>query len=453
MIGQEAREGSPVQRSARATAALARKAAARKVATLIVAALLMAGCTGGPDGGGMDHGSPTGTEAAAELAGPSPEASGAAGEAPPSSSTTEPGPEVTAGAGPDCPAGRCATVAMTGDLLLHEALWEQAAADARRAGQRGLDFEPILAAQQQYLDTADLAICQLETPLADEAGPYSGYPAFNAPPQILDAATAVGYDACTTASNHTIDHGTAGLERTLASLDARGLEHTGSYRSEAESGDVLILDTPAARVAVITGAFSLNGLVPDAPWQVDMLDPQAMIAKAKQARADGADIVLGAIHAGDEYTNYANPQQQQTAHALADSGEFSLIYGHHSHSVQPMERYNGTWIIYGLGNTIAAHATPNILNTEGLMVRAQFAQNDDGGAWEVARLDWLPATFAGPEHRWCPVAADALEAAAESGEWCLSEEADAASRERTRATVESMGAAGDVAQEWLLSDE
>jgi hypothetical protein len=458
MIGREAQGRGPDPGPARATIPLAKKAAA-----LAMAALLLAGCTSGPSGADSDHGGPAGTESAAGIAGSGAEGSGteargtegsgATGEAPPSSSTTDPAPEMTAGARPDCPARRCATVAMTGDLLLHEALWAQAAADARRTGKRGLDFGPILAAQQQYLDTADLAICQLETPLADEDGPYSGYPAFNAPPQILDAATAVGYDACTTASNHTFDYGTAGLERTLASLDARGLEHTGSYRSEAASGDVLILDTPAARVAVIEGAFSLNGLVPDAPWQVDMLDPQAMIAKAKQARADGAEIVLGAIHAGDEYTNYANPQQLQTAHALADSGEFSLIYGHHSHSVQPMERYNGTWIVYGLGNTIAAHATPNILNTEGLMVRAQFAQHDDGGAWDLARLDWLPATFAGPEHRWCPVSADALEAAAESGEWCISKEADAASRDRTRATVESMGAAGDIAQEWQLGDE
>ena len=460
MIGPETQGRGPDQRS--------RRALAKKVAALTVTALLLAGCTGAPDGGRTGQSGAAGTPRTGELAVPGAKGSGtegsgaegsgtqgraAEGEAPPSSSTTEPAPEVTAGAGPDCPGSRCATVAMTGDLLLHEALWEQAAADARRTGTPGLDFEPILAAQQQYLDTADLAICQLETPLADEDGPYSGYPAFNAPPQILDAATAVGYDACTTASNHTFDYGTAGLERTLASLDARGLEHTGSYRSEAESGGVLIVDTPAARVAVITAAFSLNGLVPEAPWQVDMLDPQTMIAKAKQARADGADIVLGAIHAGDEYTNYANPQQQQTAHALADSGEFSLIYGHHSHSVQPMERYNGTWIVYGLGNSIAAHATPNILNTEGLMVRAQFAQHDVGGTWEVARLDWLPATFAGPEHRWCPVSADALEAAAESGEWCISKQEDAASRERTRATVESMGAAGDVAHEWLLGDE
>ncbi|GLB67445.1 CapA family protein [Arthrobacter mangrovi] len=348
---------------------------------------------------------------------------------------------------------RCATVAMSGDLLLHEPLWEQAARDAARTASGKLDFRPVLAAQEQYLETADLAICQLETPLAQADGPYSGYPAFNVPPQILDAVSAVGYDACTTASNHSIDDGTAGVDRTLDALDEHGLEHTGSYRSPAAARQVLIVDTPAARVAVITGTFSLNGLEPEAAWQVDRLDPRTMIAKAKQARAEGADIVLGAIHAGDEYSDDANAQQREAAHMLADSGEFSLVYGHHSHSVQPIERYGGTWIAYGLGNTIAAHATDNVLNTEGLMVRAQFSQEADGKAWEVARLDWLPATFDGPQHRWCPVAADRLDAASATGQWCISEQADTASRARIKATVESMAGAGGAVREWLLSGD
>ena len=336
---------------------------------------------------------------------------------------------------------------MTGDLLLHEALWEQAAQDAEETGQGPLDFGPILSAQEPYVAASDLALCHVETPVAEAGGPYAAYPSFNAPPQILDAIAELGYAACTTASNHTIDRGTTGLERTLDALDEAGLAHTGSYRTRGDAEEVLIVDTPAARVAVIEATYALNGLVPDEPWQVDMLDADAMIAKARQAREEGADIVLGAVHAGDEYTNYANALQQDVTHELADSGEFSLIYGHHSHSVQPIEKYKDTWIVYGLGNAIAAHATPNIRNTEGLMVRAQFSQNDDGGPWDVSRLDWLPVTFDGPEHRWCPVAADALEEVPA----CVSPAADAASRERTKDTVESMGAAEGGAQEWLLS--
>ncbi len=456
MIRRQAQGRGPDQRNARTHASQppASKAATLAAAVLTAAGLLMAGCSNGPAAEETGHGAAE-TKPAAGSAGPGTEGSGPVGAAPPSSSATgsAPQPAVTAGRGPDCPGIRCATVAMSGDLLLHEALWEQAARDAAQTGHGKLDFGPALAAQEQYLATADLAICQLETPLADADGPYSGYPAFNVPPQILDAAAAVGYDACTTASNHSIDSGTAGLERTLDALDDRGLEHTGSYRSPAAARQVLIVDTPAARVAVITGTFSLNGLEPEGAWQVDRLDPRAMIAKAKQARAEGADIVLGAIHAGDEYTDYANAQQREAAHMLADSGEFSLVYGHHSHSVQPIEQYHGTWIAYGLGNTIAAHATENILNTEGLMVRAQFSQAAEGAAWEVARLDWLPATFDGPQHRWCPVAADRLDAAAETGQWCISEQADTASRSRTKATVGSMSRTGGIVREWLLGGD
>ena len=148
----------------------------------------------------------------------------------------------------------------------------------------------------------------------------------------------MGYQACTTASNHTVDRGTAGLVRTLDALDAAGLQHTGAYRTEADSQGVLILQTAAAKIAVISATYGLNGLLPEAPWQVDMLDPDVMIAKAKKARDLGADIVLGAMHAGDEYSTVPNAEQTSVAHALADSGQFTMIYGHHSHSVLPIEK-------------------------------------------------------------------------------------------------------------------
>ncbi|MFP5368838.1 MAG: CapA family protein, partial [Actinomycetes bacterium] len=296
---------------------------------------------------------------------------------------------------------------------------------------------------------ADLAICHQETPLADPAGPFSGFPAFNVPPQIARTVADLGYDACTTASNHTLDAGTAGVHRTLDELDRAGLEHTGSYRTPAEASEPLILETGKARIALITGTYALNGLAPDFPAQVDQLDPSVMINKARLAREAGADVVLAAVHAGDEYADYANAQQQQVAHALVDSGEFDLVYGHHSHSVLPVEKYNGVWIVYGLGNTIAAHLTPDIRNTEGLLVEVSFSQDDDGG-WRAAGLRWLPATWNGPGHRWCPVPAYLLERRATEGAACVSADEDAASRERTRVTVESMGAAEAGAVEWAV---
>ncbi len=377
---------------------------------------------------------------------------GAADGSQPPPSTQPPGtqppgtPTPTPGKGPGCQAVRCTSVLVTGDMLVHPQLWRQAREDARAAGAAGLDFGPLLEGQRRYIETSDVAICHLETPVARPDGPFSGYPSFNVPPQIIPAIRGVGYQACTTASNHTVDRGTAGLVRTLDALDAAGLRHTGSYRTEAESREVLILQTAAARIAVVDAAYGLNGLRAEQAWQVDLLDPAAMISKARRARALGADIVLGVMHAGDEYSSEPNAQQRDVAHELVDSGQFSMIYGHHSHSVLPIEKYKGTWIVYGLGNGITELSPSFVVNNEGLLVRVQFSQ-DAAGAWAASDLAWAPSVIVRGPYRWCSLAPDAPQG------HCAGAAADAATRQRTTSVLESMGAAAAGAHELILPRE
>ena len=333
---------------------------------------------------------------------------------------------------------------LAGDLLVHPQLWDQAAVDAAATGKGPLDFEPLLAGQRAYISGSDLAVCHMETPVAEASGPYSGYPMFNVPPQILTAAAAVGYRGCTTASNHSVDAGTAGLNRTLGVLDSLSLQHTGTYATEAGAGRPMLLDAPAGTVAVIEATYGLNGLEAAFPWQVDLLDAETMIARARAARDAGADVVVGAIHAGDEYASVPNAQQAETAHALADSGEFDFIYGHHTHSVLPIENYNGTWIAYGLGNAVTELSPWYDVNNEGLIVRAQFAQ-DDAGAWSVSDLSWAPSVIVRDPYRWCSAASDLPQ-----GECAPAGQREAV-RARTVPVVESMGAAVAGAHEWLVS--
>ncbi len=357
-----------------------------------------------------------------------------------------PAPTPTPGAGPACPTLRCTSVLLTGDMLVHTQLWQQARDDAAAAGKPGLDFTPLLEGQRRYIQASDLAICHQETPVAGPDGPFAAHPSFNVPPQIITASKAVGYRACTTASNHTIDRSTDGVLRTLDALDAAGLKHTGSYRTETESQGILILQTDGAKIAIIAGTYGLNGQYPEYGWQVDMLDATAMIAKAVKARALGADIVLGAMHAGDEYASAANAQQQDVAHALVDSGQFTMVYGHHTHSVLPIENYKGTWIVYGLGNGVTELSPWYVVNNEGLLVRAQFSQ-DAAGNWAASDLAWTPSVMVRDPYRWCSVASDAPQGV------CATPEADAATRQRTLTVVDSMGAAAAGAHELLITRE
>jgi poly-gamma-glutamate synthesis protein (capsule biosynthesis protein) len=226
------------------------------------------------------------------------------------------------------------------------------------------------------------------------------------------------------------------VERTLDTLQDAGLATTGSYRSVEEAAKPLMVESNGVKVGIVVGTFSLNGLKADNSWRVDMIDTRAMIEKARAARAAGADIVLAGTHDGAEYVSQPSATQEQSMKALADSGEFDAIYGHHTHSVLPIEKYKDTWIVYGLGNSVARHATDLAVNREGLTVRFRFTK-DATGAWKTEAPAWTPHIMAREPDRWCALGTDAI---------CTTESEDAASLKRTTETVNQLGAKEDGAR-------
>jgi hypothetical protein len=265
-------------------------------------------------------------------------------QVPPQAPTDSPGP-----ASPLERDRQRVTIALTGDVLPHDTVW--AAADTGD----GFDFGPILAPLSRTIRAADLALCHLEVPLAAATGPFSSYPRFSAPPQIAEALVATGYDGCSTASNHSVDQGHPGVLRTLRALDVVGLEHTGTARSVRESERVVSFERDGLRIAWLSYTYGTNGLPVDAdkPWSVNLIDPARIRAEARRARQDGADAVLVALHWGSEYRHSPDAYQEQVARVLARAPAITLIYGHHAHVVQPIRRVAGTWVIYGLGNSVA----------------------------------------------------------------------------------------------------
>jgi poly-gamma-glutamate synthesis protein (capsule biosynthesis protein) len=357
------------------------------------------------------------------------------------------------GLGPECPEDDCFTITVNGDLLFHDGLWNQYRTDPSENDGHDFDFTELFSTEKIYYDQSDLAICDMETPIAPVGGPYFDYPIFNTPPEVLAAAAKAGYDACTNATNHSFDRGVEGIERTNGEMDRLGIQHAGAYLTEAESEQPMILETEAGKVAVIPGTVSTNGFVLDEPWRVDTLYPdreqdyEKMLAKAKTARQQGAEVVVAAIHSVQEYIDYADTWQIETAHWLIDSGLFDLVYSHGSHAVQPIEQYRGKFIIYGVGNSVCESADPdNDINNHGLTVRTQFALGDDG--WYAADLAWLATNNERQGHyQWCPLASD------HPFGFCTTETRDQALRDNIERVVYSMGAPADIVHEWLITDE
>ncbi|MGW2418459.1 CapA family protein [Streptomyces sp. NPDC001709] len=283
--------------------------------------------------------------------------------------------------------GRSFTVAAAGDILMHPELVDQARKDAKRTGKGvdGLDFGPMMAGIKPLISKADLAICHFEPVMGPAKGPFEGFPDFQVPPQQAKTIKDIGYDTCSTASNHTLDHGYEGVKRTLDALDAAGLKHTGSARTRKEALTPLVMDVKGVKVAQISFAFGFNEphkLPKDKPWLANEQDLGRIKAAEQRARKAGADVVILSLHWGREHHPEPSASQLSFARQIARKTGINLVIGHHAHVVEPMEKVDGTWISYGLGNQIARHEVPTGLTEEGVIAWFTFTERGKGH-WDV----------------------------------------------------------------------
>lgn len=230
------------------------------------------------------------------------------------------------------------------------------------------DYEPCFRYIKDYVKSADLAILNLEVPLAGR--PYSGYPQFSAPDALAEAARDAGFDIMTTANNHCMDRSKKGLERTLRALDTLGIPHLGTYRdrNQRDVEHPLIVDCRGLRLALLTYTYGTNGIPAVSPNIVNLIDTAEMARDLQVARQKGADFVITLIHWGIEYAVKANREQEETARWLLTHGCDAVIGGH-PHVVQnftldaiPGNDRNTEIVVYSMGNLVSNQRD---VNTDG----------------------------------------------------------------------------------------
>lgn len=292
------------------------------------------------------------------------------------------------------------TVAASGDFLIHTPV----AARARAlGGGSSYDFAPLFDAVKGHIARADLALCHLETPLVP--GPVTGYPVFRSPPSLAGSARRVGWDVCSTASNHSLDVGETGIRTTLQALDRAGLAHTGTARSAAERSRSTILDAKGVRVAFLSYTGVSNGQAVPNPWNLNSLSPASVLRDARRARRRGADAVIVNLHWGAEYVQSITAEQAAVARRLTRSPAIDAIVGQHAHVVQPIRRVNGKPVVYGEGNLISNQtvACCPAASQDGLIALLDFS-GTRGGKVRAVRVRYVPTYVRHPDYAVLPAA-------------------------------------------------
>ncbi|HRW24721.1 MAG TPA: CapA family protein [Spirochaetia bacterium] len=263
--------------------------------------------------------------------------------------------------------------------------------------------------------SGDLAYANLESPVAPSM-PASYLPpsimargGMNNTPEmvgrVVDGGAGVGFFS--TANNHCLDQGEAGLLETLDFLDGRGYPHVGTARSEAERDAVVMVERGGLKVAFVSWTFSVNwaGLPEGREYLANYLRlnrPDADLSpigrQVRAARAAGADAVVALIHWGLEFESFPASNVVAAGHRLAELG-IDVIIGNHPHNVQPAERYayrdtatgesRETLILYALGDLLSIHRTlPN--SRLAALARIRLSKGASGAAVRVTSLALLP---------------------------------------------------------------
>ena len=286
------------------------------------------------------------------------------------------------------------TVAASGDLLVHTPVAQRALA---LGGGRRYDFAPLFAPVRPVIAGADLALCHMETPLVP--GPVQGYPVFHTPPALARSVKRVGWDACSTASNHSLDAGQYGIDSTLHALRRAGVKATGTSRSARARGRTTMLRANGVRVAFLSYTAVTNGQAVPHPWSVNWASPGPILRDARRARRRGARIVIVNIHWGTEFVAAVSPQQRALARRLTRSPAIDAIVGQHVHVVQPIRRVHGKPVVFGEGNLISnqtAGCCP-AASQDGLIALIDFVVRP-GHRARARRIRYVPTWVRHPDY-------------------------------------------------------
>ena len=267
------------------------------------------------------------------------------------------------------------TLAMVGDIFIQEPLPQS----------------KQLAAVSSLLHDADIAFGNLETPVSTRGAPVEKWINMRMPPELLKDVQGLGFDVVTLANNHMMDFGEVAFRDTLAHLDKRGLKRVGAGEDLDSAWQAEVMPLGDRRAAFLGAASTLGvqsaatderpGVAPihvseaynidfagsmeqpgSAPyvftraWQEDVERAIAAI----QAAREHADFVALALHWGvppfwrSRFQDGLADYQIEVGHWLIEAGA-DCIVGHHPHSLQEVEVYQGKPIFYSLGNFVFHH--------------------------------------------------------------------------------------------------
>ncbi len=277
-----------------------------------------------------------------------------------------------------------------GDNLIHSSVYEKF---RRKDGT--WDFAPIFVHVGDIIKKHDISVINQETIFVNDNKRVSTYPCFGTPQEMGSALVSAGFNVVLSATNHTWDKRSYGVDTTLAYWRGHYPSVTllGIHASAEEQERIPVVEKNGIRIAMFNYTYGLNGfVVPEKEkFKVDLLDDrERFMNDVRRARAM-ADFTVCFLHIGEEYRYTPTEHQKKYVRELAEAGA-DLVICAHPHVVEPCEWISNAdgsacLVYYSCGNFVSGQGKVDRLL--GGMAQVKIVKEGEGRA-RVAWHDFIP---------------------------------------------------------------
>ena len=241
---------------------------------------------------------------------------------------TMPAYETLAPVGSYEPTGGTITITATGDCTLGGNVPSHGDERFDKYVQRyGYDY--FLEKVRPLFESDDLTIVNLEGPLTTSEDYRHGRGFnFRGKPEYIQILSGSSIEIANVANNHALDYGVKGLKETAQLLEDANIGCSGF----GQTYDVMVKGIRVRSIGFTEWDYT-----------------QSQIVEGVRQAREGCDLLIVSMHWGREGQHENTGTQRKLGRAVVDAGA-DLVIGNHPHVYEGIEKYNGKYIIYSLGN-------------------------------------------------------------------------------------------------------
>jgi poly-gamma-glutamate capsule biosynthesis protein CapA/YwtB (metallophosphatase superfamily) len=264
-----------------------------------------------------------------------------------SSTTTPPGSATETPSPSSAPRGR---------LVIHGA--GDTNVEPSYIGVSSSNYDYMLSGMKSLFRRDDLTVVNLECAVTRGGTAVPKTFSFRGDPAALPYLKDGGVDVANMANNHSYDYGPDGLVDTRRNIERAGMAAVGAGKDAARAEAPAIFHIRGWTVAVVgidevVDPYPEELATANKPGTACGHDVDCMVRQVQRAAAV-SDLVVVDIHWGVELDTEPRDYQVEQAKRFVAAGA-DVIFGGHSHRLQPLSFIHGKPVFWSLGNFVWPH--------------------------------------------------------------------------------------------------